>query len=121
MMALCGIQARTAEAFAKAFNAGDAQAVAAFWTRDGEFVGAEGETVRGRELIEKSYREFFKKHPKAAIEVEIQSVRRLGRHAALEEGRLSLRLPGDREPGQSRYSVLHVREGDSWKMASVRE
>src|SRR5262245_23108035 len=78
---------RTAEAFAKAFNAGDAKAIAAFWTRDGEFVGAEGDTIRGRELIEKSYREYFKKHPKTAIEVEIDSVRRLGRHTTLQEGR----------------------------------
>jgi uncharacterized protein (TIGR02246 family) len=112
---------KTAEAFTKAFNAGDAKAVAAFWTKDGEFVGADGETVHGRDQIEKTYVAFFKQHPKAIIEVEIQSVRLLGRHTALEEGSLKLRLPGDKEPGVSRYSVLHVREDDGWKMASVRE
>jgi uncharacterized protein (TIGR02246 family) len=112
---------KTAEAFAKAFNAGDAKAIAAFWTAEGEYVGPDGETVHGRNEIEKGYVEFFKKHPKAALEVEIETVRRLGRDTVLEEGALKLKLPGDDEPGVSRYSVLHVREDDGWKMAAVRE
>src|SRR5260370_25024810 len=70
---------KTADAFTKAFNAGDAQAVAAFWTKDGEFVGADGDTLRGRHEIEKSYAEFFKSNPKAAIAVNIPSVRLLAR------------------------------------------
>ena len=112
---------KTAEAFTKAFNAGDARAMAAFWTKDGEYVGPGGEPIRGRAEIEKTYAEFFKKHPKATVEVEIASVRLLGRQTALEEGSLKLTLPGDKEPGVSRYSVLHVREEDGWRMASVRE
>jgi hypothetical protein len=55
------------------------------------------------------------------VEVHIESLRLLGRQAALEEGALKLRLPGEKEPGVSRYSVLHVREDDGWRMASVRE
>jgi uncharacterized protein (TIGR02246 family) len=112
---------KTADGFAKAFNAHDARAVAAFWTTAGEYVGPDGETIRGRDELEKTYAEFFKNHPKAAVEVEIASVRLLGRHTALEEGSLKLKLPGEKEPGVSRYSVLHVREEDGWRMASVRE
>jgi uncharacterized protein (TIGR02246 family) len=112
---------KTADEFTRAFNAGDAKAVAAFWTKDGEYVGPDNETLRGREAIEKAYAEFFKKNPKARAEVKIESVRLLGRQAALEEGALKLQLPGEKEPGESRYSVLHVREDDGWKMASVRE
>jgi uncharacterized protein (TIGR02246 family) len=112
---------KTADAFARAFNAGDARAVAAFWTKDGEFIDARGETTRGRDAIEKSYVAFFKQHPKAHIEVDIESVRLLGRYTALEEGKLKLTLPGDTQPGISRYSVLHVRQEDGWHMASVRE
>lgn len=112
---------KTADAFAAAFNKGDAKAMAAFWTKDGEYVGPDGETVRGRAAIEKDYAEFFKKNPKATIEVHIDSVRILGRHTALEEGTLRLRLAGEKEPGESRYSVLHVRDEDGWHMASVKE
>jgi hypothetical protein len=58
---------KTAEEFVKAFDKGDAKAVAAFWTRDGEFLGPDGEPLRGREAIEKEYAEFFKKYPKATL------------------------------------------------------
>ena len=112
---------KTADAFAKAFNAGDARAVAAFWTKDGEYIGPDGAEVRGRDELEKSYVEFFKKHPKARIEVEIESVRLFGRYTAQEEGLLKLYLSGEKEPGVSRYSVVHVREEDGWRVASVRE
>jgi uncharacterized protein (TIGR02246 family) len=112
---------KAADEFTRAFNQGDARAVAAFWTKDGEYVGPDGEALHGREAIEKDYVEFFKDNPKASLEVHIDSVRLLGRHTALEEGSLKLTLPGQAESHSSRYSVLHVREDDGWKMASVRE
>ena len=112
---------RTADAFTKAFNAGDAKAVAAFWTNEGEFTDADGETIRGRDEIEKGYRQFFQEHPKASIEVKIQGLRLIGPRTSVEEGILKLRLPGEKEPKISRYTVLHVREEEGWHMASVRE
>jgi uncharacterized protein (TIGR02246 family) len=110
-----------AEEFTEAFNKGDAKKVAGFWTKEGEFTGSDGETLRGRDEIEKTYTEFFKKNPKAKLELHIDSLRLLGQHTALEEGTLRLRLPGDKTPGESRYSVLHVKEDDGWHMATVRE
>lgn len=112
---------QAAEAFAKAFNQGDARAVAAFWTRDGEYHSADGETFRGRAAIEKVYAEFFKNNPKARLELQVESVRLLNRQLALEEGVAKVYLPGDQEPNVSRYSVLHVREDDGWRMASARD
>ena len=111
---------KTAGAFVKAFNKGDAKAVAAFWTKDGEYEGPDEEVVRGRAAIEKEYVAFFKANPKAKLEVKVETVRFLGSHTALEEGSLTVRVPGE-EMSQSRYSVLHVRDGDQWRMASVRE
>lgn len=112
---------KSAEAFAAAFNKGDAKAVAAFWTKEGEYIGPDGETIRGREAIEKEYAGFFTKHPRASVAVHVESVRLLGRYTALEEGSLELRLAGEKQPDVSRYSVLHVKEDDGWRVASVRE
>jgi uncharacterized protein (TIGR02246 family) len=112
---------KSAEAFAAAFNKGDAKTVAGFWTKDGEYVGPDGEATRGRDAIEKAYAEFFKKNPKASVEVHIESVRLIGRNVAMEEGSLKLKLPGEAAPGESRYSVLHAREDEGWRVASVRE
>jgi uncharacterized protein (TIGR02246 family) len=112
---------KTAEAFVKAFDAGDAKAVAALWTAEGELVGADGEQMRGRKAIEESYIAFFKENPKAKAEVSITSIKLQGRHTATEEGKLTVTRPGDKEPSVSFYTALHVLDEDGWRMASVRE
>jgi uncharacterized protein (TIGR02246 family) len=112
---------KSAEAFTKAFNAGDAKAVASFWTPDGEYTSPDGHKLHGRAAIEKAYAEFFKTSPKAEVEVKIETLRMLGKYTALEEGTLTLKMPGDTTPGVSRYSVLHVHGEDGWKMATVQE
>jgi uncharacterized protein (TIGR02246 family) len=114
------VRKRTAD-FAAAFNKGDAKVAAGFWMEDGEFIGPEGHTLRGRRAIEKGYAEFFKKNPKASLELHPESVRLFGHHAALEAGTLKLRLPDTKKPAESRYSILHVRGKDGWHMASVHE
>lgn len=112
---------KTATDFIKAFNAGDAKAVAAFWTKGGEYIQADGDELNGRDAIQKDFAEFFKNHAKATLEIKIQSIRFLGKYTALEEGTTSVRIPGEKIANESRYSILHVREDDGWRMASVRE
>jgi uncharacterized protein (TIGR02246 family) len=113
---------KTAEEFVKAFNKGDAKALAGFWTKEGEYVGPDGETLRGRAHIEKDYVQFFKDHPKARLEAKITNLRILGSRTAVEDGTLKVWLAGEgSEPTESRYNVFHVREDDGWRMALVRE
>ncbi len=115
-----GIKKITAE-YAKAFNAADAKAAAALWTDEGEYVGADDETVTGRAAIEKSLAEFFKEYPKATADVQIESVRLIGRGTASAEGVVRLKLPGTESAVESRYTALHVLEDGVWRAASVRE
>ncbi len=115
-----GIKKITAE-YAKAFNAADAKAAAALWTDEGEYVGADDETVTGRAAIEKSLAELFKEHPKATVDVRVESVRLIGRGTASAEGVVRLTLPGTDPVIESRYSALHVLEDGVWHAASVRE
>src|SRR5262249_42648765 len=115
-----GIQAITAE-YTKAFNAADAKAAAALWTEEGEYVGADGNVERGRVAIEKSLAEFFKAHPKAAAEIEVESVQVLGRGTASVKGTVRLKVPGDDAVTESHYTALHVLEDGKWHAASVRE
>src|SRR5262245_11728789 len=56
------IQAASRE-FAAAFNKGDAKAVAALWTEQGECYDAAGEPILGRAAIEQAFAEFFKDNP----------------------------------------------------------
>jgi uncharacterized protein (TIGR02246 family) len=112
---------KTGADFVKAFNNGDAKAVATFWTKNAEYIAPDGEAVRGRPAIEKEYAEFFKNNPKATLKMQVDSRRLLGRHTALLEGNLEVQLPGNKEPSVSRSSALLIHEDDGWKLASVRE
>jgi uncharacterized protein (TIGR02246 family) len=114
-----GIQAQR-EAFLKAFEKGDAQQVASFWTADGELIGDDGNVYRGRAAIAQAYRELFSPKEKRRAEIQSESLRFPSKDTAIEEGRFKVRV-GKVNPTASRYSVLHVREDGKWLMAVVRE
>src|SRR5205085_3465277 len=114
-----GIEAHM-QGFLKAFESGDAERVASFWTAGGELIGDDGSAHRGRAAIAKAYRDLFGTKAKRRAEIQRESLRFPSRDTAIEEGQFKARV-GDGEPSASRYSVLHVREGGKWLMAVVRE
>jgi uncharacterized protein (TIGR02246 family) len=117
--AAAGIR-KNADEYTKAFNAGDAKAAAMSWTAEGEYTDPDGETHRGRAAVEQEIAAFLKARPKAALEVTIESVRPLGKHAATAEGTTKVRTPVDPEPAVARFSGVFVREDDGWKIASLQ-
>jgi uncharacterized protein (TIGR02246 family) len=110
-----------AHEFAVAFNKGDARTIAAQWTDQGECVDADGETVRGRAEIEKSFAEFFKANPQAKIEVLVKSVRFPAPDLAVEEGVLRQINSTKDLPSSTLYSAVDVRSGGKWQTAVSRE
>jgi uncharacterized protein (TIGR02246 family) len=108
-------------AFIQAFEKGDAKAVAAFWTPQGEFIDEAGTTVKGRDAIAKVYTELFAKNAGLKVEASDITLRFVSRDTAIEEGVLRVSGGKGREVSSSRYSVLHVREDGGWLMALVRE
>lgn len=112
---------QTAEAFTQAFNRGDAKALAAMWTREGEYIDEAGTVTTGRAAIEKEFAALFKARPKAQMRVMIESIRFLGPTIAVEEGTSRLSEPPIGDTSIARYTVLHVKEDGQWLMASVRD
>jgi uncharacterized protein (TIGR02246 family) len=112
---------KTTADFIKAVENGDAKAVAASWTEEGEYIGDDGTTIRGRPAIEAAYAKLFaqKKNPK--VEITIDSIRFPSGDTAIEEGYAKSYKGSSENPTSSRYSVLHVREGGRWLMALLRE
>jgi len=104
-----------------ALEKGDAPAVAALWTEEGEYVGADGTTVRGRAALEAAYAKFFAKTADIKADVTIDGIRFVSRDSAIEEGVAKMRKGKGTEPATSRYSTLWVRENDRWKIAVLRE
>lgn len=109
------------EDFVKAANARDAKAATALWTEGGEFTDIDGTVVRGRTALEKMYAETFKSSPKGKAEISVESVRTLGKNLATSDGVIRF-IPADgKEPEVTKYTALHVLEGDGWLTASARE
>jgi uncharacterized protein (TIGR02246 family) len=107
--------------FIKAVEKGDAKAVASFWTEEGEYIGEDGATVRGRAAIEAEYAKAFAKKHRLKVDVTVESIRFPSKDTAIEEGYAKSYRVGSEQPTASRYSVLHVREGGRWLMAVLRE
>jgi uncharacterized protein (TIGR02246 family) len=107
--------------FTRALMKGDAKAVAGLWTEEGEYVAADGTTVRGRPALEAAYTKFFTKTPDVKAEATINSIRFVGRDSSVEEGVAKVRKGKAAEPVTSRYSALYVREDGRWRMAVLRE
>src|SRR5438309_664474 len=106
-------------ALVKAFNKGDAKALATLWTEEGEYIDDDGTSFRGRAAIEATYAAFYTNNPKARLEVDIDSIRFVSKDNAIEEGYAKAQI--GKAESSSRYSILHVREGSKWSMAVVRE
>src|SRR5437868_356959 len=70
-----GALLKRAEAFVAAFNKGDAQAMASFFTRDGDVVDTEGNHLKGRKAIEETYQKLFAKTKGARLFIRINSLR----------------------------------------------
>jgi uncharacterized protein (TIGR02246 family) len=107
--------------FLEAVEKGNAKAVAAAWTEDGEYVGEDGTTIRGRAAIEAAYAKALARDKKLKVEITVESIRFLSKDSAVEEGHAKSFHRRDESPTTSRYSVLHVREGGRWLMALLRE
>jgi uncharacterized protein (TIGR02246 family) len=112
---------QTGKAFIKAFEKGDAKAVAGFWTEQGEYISDDGTALRGREAIEDEYTDLFaKRKGDTKIEIDVDSIRFPSRDTAIEEGHFKVRH-GKHLAVHSKYTILHVRENGKWCMAVVRE
>jgi uncharacterized protein (TIGR02246 family) len=111
----------TAEAFIKAFNAGDAKAVANLWTPNGTVADDQGNVFKGRKAIEEQYAAMFKAHPTARMHVAIKSIDFPTPTTAIEDGMAQVVTKDNDPPTASRYTAVHVQEDGKWLMASVRE
>lgn len=112
---------QSAQLFAEAFNRADAKAVAALWTKDGEYIDEAGKRFAGRDAVEKEYARFFAENPRAKMTVVVDSLRLVGESTAIEDGRAMVELGPARARGYSQYTVVHTKADGKWLMSSVRD
>ena len=107
-----------AQAFAKAYNAGNAKAIAQLFAADGEIVNEEGESTRGRAAIEGAFAGIFKEHPKTHIDLVSESIRFPSPNMAVEDGTATVTYGVDEPAQHSPYSVVYTREDGKWLTAT---
>ncbi len=113
--------AKAAEAFVEAFHKGDARALAAFWTPDGDYVDETGHDLKGRQAIQKGFEEFFAENKGVKLRIESKSLRFVTPDVAIEDGTTSVLSPDGLPPSRSRYTIVHVKKDGQWLLSSVRD
>ena len=109
------------DSFVASFAKGDAKAVAALFTEQGEAIDTAGEAIRGREALEAHYAERFEANSGDKIETTIELIHFLAPEVARQDGRSKLIPPGEGPPSTSRYTATFVKSQGRWLVASIRE
>jgi uncharacterized protein (TIGR02246 family) len=112
--------AKRAEAFVEAFHKGDAKALAAFWTLDGDHIDQAGRHMKGRAAIESAFKDMFAANKGLKLRVDSESLRFVTPDVAIEDGTTEV-IPSDGEPPTlARFSIVHVKQNGHWYLSSVR-
>lgn len=108
--------------FSQAFEAADAEKIAALFTPEAEYINLAGDLFHGRSLIAAEFAAMFKAGLKGKLSIAVSSVRPIAKTVLVEEGTTRF-LPESGPAGRSiRYVATHVRQPDgTWLLAGVRE
>jgi uncharacterized protein (TIGR02246 family) len=113
--------AKSGQAFAKAFEEGDAAVLAAAWTPDGEYTDLEGLTFRGRAEIQGIFERTFASAPGRTMAIESESLTFPAPGVALESGTTTVAGKDGEAPSRARFANTFVQQDGRWLLASVRE
>jgi uncharacterized protein (TIGR02246 family) len=113
--------AKNAEAFVEAFHKGDAKAVAAFWTADGDYTDQTGKQMKGRDAIEKAFAGFFAENKGLKLRINSDALRFVTPDVAIEDGSTEVAGSDGGPPTRARYTIVHVKKDGQWYLSSVRD
>ncbi|MEZ5812685.1 MAG: SgcJ/EcaC family oxidoreductase [Rhizobiaceae bacterium] len=101
-------------AFAEAYNAGDAAAIAGFYTEEGAVLPPQGRAVVGRDSIRAHYARAFDGGV-GGLEYRIVEIRQHGPAAAVEIGETRVKAGGQTILGRSMH--VWVMSGGAWYLS----
>jgi uncharacterized protein (TIGR02246 family) len=113
--------AKNAEGFIEAFHKGDAAAVAAFWTEDGDYTDTQGQHFKGRKEIEKAFRAYFSENKGLKLRIDSAALRFVTPEVAIEDGKTEVMDADAGAATQARYTAVHVKKDGKWYLSSVRD
>jgi len=110
-----------ANAYAKAFAAGDAKSLAQMWSADGSFTDCNGQDYKGRDALEKYFRQYFNDRGSAqTLDINIESIKFPAANVAIEEG--TSRISSGPDKGSTgHYIAVHTKTNGQWQMQTASE
>lgn len=103
----------SAQVFLNAYAKRDAKAIGELFTTDAEFFDEFGELTQGRAAIVAMFQDVFQSTPETTIEaMQIERIRRITDHVALEEGYVVSSESPNAPRYRSRYVALHTKGDD---------
>jgi uncharacterized protein (TIGR02246 family) len=112
---------RNGEAFVEAFHKGDARALAAFWTPNGDYTDETGRHLKGSAAIEKAFEKYFAENKGLKLRIESESLRFVTPDVAIEDGITEVISPNGGPPNRARYNIVHVKKDGQWFLSSVHD
>lgn len=109
------------ESYVKAYNVGDAQALAGHWSEQAVYQNPlSGMEVTGRDAIAEEFKAVLAETKGSQLAVEVQSIDFVSPNVAVEQG-VARVTNASGEPEITEYSAVHVKQGDKWFMDRVTE
>ncbi len=84
-------------------------------------IDEDGKLVKGRDAIEAEFAQQFQDQPQCVMRVDVDSVRVLTPHIALEEGVARCAAAPDEPEEVTVYACMHVKVEGRWLLASVSD
>jgi uncharacterized protein (TIGR02246 family) len=111
----------TIKTYLEAFDKADAQALAAHWVENGDYVDASGHRLQGRDAIRQEYQKFFDKVKSPSLEITITSIYFANDDLVIEDGIREVTLAPNTLPNRIRYTAVHIKQEGKWLIQSVRD
>ncbi len=112
-----------AEAYRKAVELGDSEAIAAFWSPDADYVDYKGRAFKIQASAIRARKQAADdgRIPRPAPKTETLAIRVITPDVAVEDGTVERPDAGGDQPRLGRYCALWVRKGGKWLIDGVRE
>jgi uncharacterized protein (TIGR02246 family) len=111
---------KVSEAFDKAFNAGDVEAIAATLADDVRVVDEFGDVYEGKAAVKDLYAASFSAQTGSTLKTSVESVRIVASGVAVEEG-VSYSTPAKGDTTSTTYQAVYVKKDGGWKLTQLHD
>ncbi len=108
------------KAYQEALAKGDGEALAGFWTEDGDIIDADGNVLNGREAVAGTVAP-DEGELRPTMNIHETRLRFVAPSVALEDGTVEVLFPGAAAPMTGRFSAVWVKQGEKWLLSALRE